>query len=94
MEYWTIGTGPAEKPGINGGLLRRHGDAPVAMQTANAFVCTVDVESAKSALDRAIELGGTIALPLMPVPGVGWLCYPKDPNDNNFGMMQTDPTAA
>jgi hypothetical protein len=94
MDYWLITTGPAEKPGINGGLLRRHGDAPAAMQAVNSFVCTVDVESAKSALERAVELGGTVAVPIMPVPGIGWLCYAKDPNDNVFGMMQSDPTAA
>ena len=28
MDYYLISTGPAEKPGINGGLMRRHGDAP------------------------------------------------------------------
>jgi uncharacterized protein len=94
MEYWVIRTGLADRPGIDGGLLRRHGDAPTAMQAVNAFVCTVAVESAKSALDRAVELGGTVALPLMPVPGIGWLCYAKDPNDNIFGMMQSDPAAA
>jgi uncharacterized protein len=94
MDYWLIGTGPADKPGINGGMIRRHGDAPTPMQAVNAFVCTVSVESAKSALDRAVELGGTMALPIMPVPGIGWLCYAKDPDDNIFGMMQPDPTAA
>jgi predicted enzyme related to lactoylglutathione lyase len=94
MDYWLIGTGPAETPGINGGLLRRHGDAPAALQAVNAFVCTVGVESAKAALERAVELGGVVALPIMPVPGIGWLCYAKDPDENIFGMMQPDPTAA
>jgi predicted enzyme related to lactoylglutathione lyase len=94
IEYYLISTGPAEKPGINGGLLKRHGDAPAPMQPVTSFVCTVDVESAKASLENAVELGGTVALPVMPVPGIGWLCYAKDPDGNIFGMMQNDPTAA
>lgn len=94
MDYWLITTGEADAPGINGGLLRRHGDPPAAMQAVNAFVCTVDVASAESSLARAVELGGEVALPLMPVPGIGWLCYAKDTNGNIFGMLQPDSAAA
>jgi predicted enzyme related to lactoylglutathione lyase len=94
MEYYLISTGPPEKPGINGGLLKRHGDAPGPAQPVTSFVCTVDVASAKASLERAVELGGTVALPIMPVPGIGWLCYAKDPDGNIFGMMQSDPPAA
>ena len=94
MDYWLIRTGPAEERGIDGGLVRRNGDAPAAMQSVNAFVCTVGVASAETSLARAQELGGTVALPIMAVPGVGWLCYAKDPNDNIFGMLQPDTGAA
>ena len=94
MDYYLITTGPAEKPGINGGLMRRRGDAPAPAQPVSSFVCTVDVASAKASLEKAVELGGTIALPIMPVPGIGWLCYAKDPDGNIFGMMQNDPAAA
>jgi predicted enzyme related to lactoylglutathione lyase len=57
------------------------------------FICTVDVESAQGSLDKALALGGTLAVPVLPVPGIGWLCYAKDPNGNIFGMMQRDPNA-
>ncbi len=90
-EYWLIETGPADQAGINGGLVRR----PVAVdgsQALNAFVCTIGVESAATSLANAVELGGVVALPLMPVPGVGWLCYARDPDGNVFGMMQSDPS--
>jgi predicted enzyme related to lactoylglutathione lyase len=60
----------------------------------NAFVCTVGVASAESSLAKAVELGAEVALPMMAVPGIGWLCYAKDPDVNVFGMMQADPTAA
>ena len=29
----------------------------------------------------------------MPVPGIGWLCYAKDPDGNIFGMLQPDHSA-
>ena len=94
MDYWLIRTGAPEERGIDGGLLRRQGDAPAAMQAVNAFVCTVGVASAASALARAVELGGEPAVPVMPVPGIGWLCYAKDPDGNIFGMLQPDHAAA
>jgi predicted enzyme related to lactoylglutathione lyase len=94
MDYWVIRTGSADERGIDGGLIRRQGDAPVAMQPVNSFVCTVGVTSAESMLALAVELGASVAVPIMPVPGVGWLCYAKDPNGNIFGMIQSDPAAA
>jgi len=70
------------------------GMPPPRCKRWNAYVCTVGVASAESALARAQELGATVALPVMPVPGIGWLCYAKDPNGNLFGMMQPDSAAA
>ena len=94
MEYWMISTGPKEKPGIDGGLIKRMGPAPVHGQAVNAFPCTMDVVSAEGAIAAAVELGGEVALPVMAVPGVGWLGYAKDPDGNIFGVMQMDPSAA
>jgi predicted enzyme related to lactoylglutathione lyase len=94
MDYWMIQTGPPEEPGINGGLVRRRGAAPIYGQAVNSYVCTVDVPSAQAALTRAVELGGSVSLPVMPIPGIGWLGYAIDPDGNLFGMMQRDPAAA
>jgi predicted enzyme related to lactoylglutathione lyase len=93
MEYWIITTGPDGTPGINGGLLRRRGAAPADGQAVNAFVCTVDVPSVDDTLGRLAAAGGTIAVPKMPVPGVGWLAYIKDPDGNILGIMQADASA-
>jgi len=89
-DYWLIHTGPEDKPGINGGLLPRRGPLPEAMAAVNAFVITVDVDDIDSALARA----GTVVVPKMPVPGIGWIGYARDPDGNIFGMMQEDPEAA
>ena len=93
-DYWMIHTGPEEQPGINGGLMPRRGDMPGPMAAMNAFVITVDVEDVDDCVTRAKSAGGSIALPKMAVPGIGWLAYIKDPDGNIFGMMQTDTGAA
>ena len=43
--------------------------------------------------EKALATGGTMALPKMPVPGVGWLAYVKDTEGNILGMMQRDTGA-
>jgi predicted enzyme related to lactoylglutathione lyase len=92
MPYWLIKTGPDNAPGINGGLLKRQ--SPIDGQAVIAYVCTVDTSSLDSMLQKAQAGGATIALPKMPIPGVGWLAYCKDTEGNIFGMMQADPKAA
>ena len=93
-EYWLVGTGEVGAPGITGGLLPRRGPRPEEGASVNAFVCTVDVEDLDKSLALLKELNGTIAVPRMPVPGVGWLAYAKDPDGNIFGMMQNDASAS
>lgn len=90
-QYWLIATGPANHPGINGGLVPRR--LPEQGHAIHAYVCTVDVPSVDDAAAKVEMLGGSIAVPKMPVPGVGWLAYAKDTEGNIFGMMQADPTA-
>jgi len=91
MEYWLVTTGPNEQPGINGGLVRRQGE--IDGQAVIAYVCTVDVENLDASVQTAVDNGGQIALPKMPIPGMGWLAYCKDTEGNIFGMMQGDPNA-
>ena len=90
--YWLIKTGPDSQPGINGGLLQRHG--PVDGQAVIAFVCTVDVPNLDDSFKKALATGATVAVPKMPIPGIGWLAYCKDTEGNIFGMLQPDPKAA
>jgi predicted enzyme related to lactoylglutathione lyase len=93
MEYWLITTGPSDKPGINGGLLKRRGPGPVDMQAVNSYVGTIDVPSVDDFVGKITAAGGTIALPKMAVPGIGWLAYFKDTEGNIVGIMQSDPAA-
>jgi uncharacterized protein len=52
------------------------------------------VPSVDESVASALAHGGSIALPKMPIPGVGWLAYCKDTEGNIFGVMQNDPSAA
>ena len=44
-------------------------------------------------LSSVEQNGGTIAVPKMAVPGVGWLVYFKDTEGNIIGAMENDPDA-
>jgi predicted enzyme related to lactoylglutathione lyase len=93
FEYRMIVTGPDDSPVINGGMVRRQ--QPLSGSDAViGFVCTLDVDDVDSIVARAIESGGALALPKMPIPGLGWLAYVKDTEGNVLGLMQADPAAA
>jgi predicted enzyme related to lactoylglutathione lyase len=91
--YWLVSTGPQEDPGINGGLLFRRGEAPVDGQPANAYVCTIGVASVDESVNKAVAAGAIVAVPKMPIKGVGWLAYCRDTEGNVFGMMQEDESS-
>ena len=91
IEYWLITTGPDSEPGINGGLLRRQGD--IDGQAVIAYVCTIGVADLDATMAIVEANGGTVAVPKMPIPGMGWLAYYKDTEGNIFGIMQSDPSA-
>lgn len=85
-DYWLISTGDPKEPGIDGGLLRRRDPAQPCVNTMNV----ADLDE----LTKTVEgSGGKCVVPKMPIPGVGWLAYFKDPDGNMFGMMQPDSSA-
>jgi len=94
MDYWLVDTGEKAAPGIDGGIVKRMGEPAESGQGVNAYVCVVDVESLDTSLERALALGATLAVPKMPVPGVGSLAYVKDPDGNILGMLQPERSPA
>ena len=91
--YWQVTTGSEAEPGINGGLVFRRGPPPAEGQSVNSFICTIEVPDLDEHIDRVIRAGGRVAVPKMPIMGVGWLAYCLDSEKNIFGMMQTDEMA-
>ena len=53
---------------------------------------TFDVDDIDAGVARVKELGGE-ASEGMPVPSMGWFSVCKDPEGNEFGLWQTDPSA-
>jgi predicted enzyme related to lactoylglutathione lyase len=91
QDYWLVKTGAHEQPGIDGGMIRRHGSA--SGDRVIAFVCTVDTPNLDEYVAKAAAHGATVALPKMAIPGVGWLAYVKDTEGNILGMMEPDVDA-
>ncbi len=91
-DYWLVKTGSEPEPGIDGAILRR--PAPINGDSVIAFVCTISSQTIDADIAAVQAHGGTIALPKMAVPQVGWLVYCKDTEGNVFGIMQSDPQAA
>ena len=85
VDYWLASTGPESEPGIHGAITQRSGN----LTTVN----TIGVPSVDEYVQKVVAAGGTIALPKMAVPGVGWIAYGIDTEGNIFGMMQEDPNA-
>jgi predicted enzyme related to lactoylglutathione lyase len=91
-EYWLISTVPTDeqgrptRAGVNGGLMRRQhpGHGPLNY---------ISVESADEYATNAERLGADVVVPKMPVPGMGWFIWLKDPEGNVFGIWQDDPSA-
>lgn len=92
--YWIVSTGDRNTPGIDGGMVIRRGAPPTNGQPVNAYVCTIEVTSLDDSLKELTAAGGTLAVPRMPIQGMGWLAYAKDTEGNLFGMMQYDKAAA
>jgi predicted enzyme related to lactoylglutathione lyase len=91
-DYWVIKTGPDGQPGINGGLMKRMG--PIDGTAVITYVCTIDTDSVDATAAKVKAAGGTVVVPKMVIPTVGWLVYCKDTEGNIFGIMQADKNAA
>jgi predicted enzyme related to lactoylglutathione lyase len=94
MPYWAIDTGEGaigmDTPGngINGGLTQRQGPAPELGAPVNGADLVVGVDgSVDDLFRRGLELGGTEALPLADMQGIGRVGYLLDPDGNVFGLI-------
>jgi predicted enzyme related to lactoylglutathione lyase len=94
MPYWAIDTGDgaigvnASGRGINGGLTQRQGPAPEPGAPVNGcdFVVGVDT-NVDDLFQKGLNLGGSEALPLADMEGIGRVGYLLDPDGNVFGLI-------
>lgn len=95
VEYWTIDTGPEAignaageaGHGINGGLMQRRGPRPEVGAPVMGANFVVGVDDVDGLMARAVELGGTVAMPAEDWQSVGRAGYLLDPDNNVFGII-------
>ena len=94
MPYWSIETGAGAitltEPGrgINGGLTQRQGPAPERGAAVNGCNVVVGVDGSVDELfQKGLDLGGSEALPLDDMEGIGRVGYLLDPDGNVFGLI-------
>jgi len=83
VEYWLCDTG-SDGPGINGAVMQRQ-------NAQQPWMNYVDVASIDVAIETATKLGAKVALPKMPVPGVGAVAAIIDPEGNICGLWEQAP---
>lgn len=84
--YWIASTGSNEEPGINGAIMKKR-------DPAQPVVNSIEVKSVDEICATIQANGGTIVVPKMAIPGLGWVAYFKDLDQNIFGVFENDETA-
>lgn len=79
-EYWLCDTG-SQGPGINGAVMQRQNPTQPLMNY-------VDVGNLDATVAKATRLGATVALPKMPIPGIGAIAVLIDPQGNPCGLFE------
>ncbi len=94
-KYWMIMTAPKDSTelGINGGLLQRSGQTPARDQSANAYVCTMEVADFDATAEKILAAGGSVATPKYALVGMAWQGYFLDTEGNTFGVHHPDVNA-
>jgi predicted enzyme related to lactoylglutathione lyase len=81
MDYQLIATEDRDgSPGLAGGMGPRG-------FPGQQIVNYVGVPSVADYLERVTQLGGTVLMPRMPIPGVGSLAICQDTEGNRFGLV-------
>jgi predicted enzyme related to lactoylglutathione lyase len=88
-EYWRIQAGPADEPGIDGGIGALADVSPSSGMPSTTI--TVPVPDLDAALARVMQAGGRVVEPRMSIPGVGWYATCAEPGGLMFGLIQADP---
>lgn len=88
-EYYRIQGGPAEQPGIDGGM-GAVADAPIC--GAHPMVnLTMPVQDLDQALTEVLAAGGTVVEAKTSIPGIGWYATCAEPGGLKFGLVEASP---
>lgn len=94
-EYWQIMSGPFDRDGINGGFFRRtpsprnkDGSPITSIEESANFNVVITIDDVDAYEKRVLDQGGSVVSPKRYIPGIGWLVYVEDPDNNVFGLLQ------
>jgi predicted enzyme related to lactoylglutathione lyase len=82
IEYWRIKTGDDNEPGIDGGMFKK-----TLLMNANNVIA---VPSLDDYVSKVKKNGGSMASPKVRVPGIGRIAVFKDPEGNEFGLLEAE----
>ena len=82
MEYWLVTTGDENEPGINGAIMKRP-------DPAASGVNYINVDSIEQFTEKTQASGGTVVMPKMAVPNVGYVAVCKDTEGNDLAYFKT-----
>ena len=88
QEYWMLSTG-TEADGINGAIMLRPDYAG-----NTSVINTIMVDDLDATIANIETHGGSVVVPKMAIPEMGYLIYFRDSEGNVLGVMQVDSTAA
>jgi len=86
FEDYHLFSTPAGPDGMGGAIGKRGESAPQQLRTY------VHVDSVEDALDRAVELGGSVVEAKTEVPGQGWFGVLRDTEGNELAVWESPPT--
>lgn len=86
MEYWLVTTGEEDKPGIDGGFMKRPAPGAVGSNV-------IDVPSVDEFLVKIANSGGKVVQPKMAIKGIGYVAGCQDTEGNNFSIIEEDSSA-
>ncbi len=82
--YFLAVTGPEDKGGINGAIMKRR-------DPKQPVVNTLSVQSIDKMITVIEKHGGAIVVPKAAVGDMGWVAYFTDPEGNIHGLWETTP---
>jgi uncharacterized protein len=86
-EYWMITTTDEKgNKALGGGMMKRQ--MPQHQNTN-----FIDVESVDEYSSKVQQLGGKVVVPKMAVPGMGYMAYCLDTENNSFGIWEFNESA-
>jgi len=85
-EYWLLVRDP-QSAGVGGGITQRQGNAPSDGNAANAYVCTIRVDSIDDTARAIVSAGGVMVVEKTDM-GMALFASAKDSEGNLFNMMQ------